>query len=611
MRICKNYLLFIITCFSFQFCVAQLEFKVYNDFDQVEFDRHIQVFTTVNDISVNEIIKYPLTDWKTNQVFYGFSESYYWLKFSLNNTTSTHKELYLVIDNPHLNFVDLYEFNEGKLQLKYQSGLYRPFDMRPVDSENIVFPIILESKIANTYYIKIDKRNTSISFPSYLMNKASFIKSSNKKNLISGLLYGCFVLVILYSLLSFLYLRKLLYLWYSIYVCLSLFYLLVSMGYGFQYIYPNAIVFASYARLLSMILAILFFIKFSQSLLKTKQYAIKAHRLMNAIILCGLLLIIGYMILPNFYSVHRSTVITFVYVWVFAFQLSCALALIYTYKKQKTKVILYILAFSALFVAVIFGVLFDYGWLPSLQFYISPLTIGFLLEILILSIVLLKEMRAIYKEKLDLSIKIAQKSQEVSRAYIKGVEIEKFRISGELHDDIGSQLANFIRQETHNKTLTEKSSEKLKEIIDSLRRISHRLSPNKGHLFSFREQIENLIDETFVDGKIVCEFQFLASNLELQDEQKLNIYRILQEIFNNILKHSKATQVDLQLIDVDEFLVVTIEDNGVGFDFKSKTKGVGLINIQRRVDYLNGTIEVSSVINKGTFIVLSIPLQFT
>ncbi|MDP5081975.1 MAG: ATP-binding protein [Winogradskyella sp.] len=610
MRICKTYVLYIVAYFSFQLSFAQLQFNVQENFNQVEFDSHIEVLTTVNDISADQIINRPLTDWKANEVFYGFSESFYWLRFTLNNSSSTDKELYFVIDNPHLNFVDLYELNGTNLQLKYQSGLYRPFDIRPVASENIVFPIRIESNIAKTYYVKIDKRNTSVSFPSYLMHKASFIKSSNKRNLISGLLYGCFVIVILYSFLSYVYLRKLLYLWYSIYVSLSLFYLLASMGYGFQYIYPKAIVFASYARIVSMILAIVFFIKFSQALLQTKKYSFKVHRLMDAIILSGLLLIIGYMIVPNFYNAHRNTIINFVYVWVFAFQLSCVLALISTYRKQKTKVILYILAFSSLFVAAIIGILFDYGWFPKLQFYISPLTIGFLLEILILSIVLLKEMRSIYKEKLDLSIKIAKKSQEVSRAYIKGVEIEKVRISAELHDDIGSQLANFIRHETHNKTLNEKSSEKLQEIINALRRISHRLSPNKGHLFSFREQIENLIEETFVDGTMVCDFQFLASNIELQEDQKMNVYRILQELLNNIVKHSKATLVDLQLVDVDEFLVVTVEDNGIGFDLKSNTKGVGLANINRRVDFLNGRFEVSSVINKGTFIVLSIPLQY-
>lgn len=604
----RNYLLFTFTCFSFQFCMAQLEINAQNDFEQIRFDAHIKILTTANNVSANEVIKYPLTDWKSNNVFYGFSESYYWLKFSLINTTPTTRELYLVIDNPHLNFVDFYEIRMGEPQIKYQSGVYRPFDVRPVDSEKIVFPIILKSNVSHSYYVKIDKRNTSISFPTYLMDKATFIKSNNKKNLINGLLFGCFLLVILYSILSFFYLRKWLYLWYCIYVCLSLFYLLVSMGYGFQYIYPNAVVFASYARILSMIIAIIFFIKFSQSLLNTKLYAMKVHRLMNMIILVAILLVIGNFVAPNFYNVHRYSVINFVYLWVFVFQLSCALALIYTYKKQKAKVILYVLAFGILFLTAILGVLFEYGWFPKLQFYIYPVTFGFLFEIFILSIVLLKEMRTVYQEKIDLSIKIAEKNQEISKAYIKGAEIEKLRISADLHDDIGSQLANFIRQEAYNNTLTEASSAKLKEVIDAIRRISHRLSPNKGHLFSFREQIKNLIDETFIDGKIVCEFQFLASNLELNDDQKLNIYRILQELLNNIIKHSKATDVDFQLLDVDGYLVVTMEDNGVGFDYKSKSHGIGLANIKRRVDYLQGTIEVDSVPNKGTFIIFSIPL---
>jgi signal transduction histidine kinase len=608
MRVCSKNLLFVIICLLSCFCLAQKEFKVESDLSQIKFDKYIVIYTTDKDFSASVISKLPLTDWKSNKVFYGFSENFYWLKFSISNVTSIKQELYLTIDNPHLNFVDLYEFNEAGVSLLQQSGVYRPFGIRLVDSEKIVFTIILDSNLSKSYYLKIDKRNTSISFPTYIMSKAAFTKSSNKNNLINGLLFGCFILVILYSTLSFLYLKKVLYLWYSIYVFFSLFYLFVTMGYGFQYLYPNAVGIASYARILSMIAAVIFFIKFSQSLLKTNEYAFQVHRFMNIIILCALLLIIGFIVAPSFYNDRKLVIINFVYLWVFAFQVSCVLAVIYTYKQQKAKVLLYILAFGVLFIAAIFGILFEYGWFPSLQFYISPLTIGFLLEIIILSIVLLKEMRSIYKERYELTVKIAEKNQEVSKAYIKGVEIEKLRISAELHDDIGSQLSNYIRQETHNKTLTEQSSEKLKEVIDAIRRISHRLSPNKGRLFSFREQIESLIDETFFEVEMVCEFQFLAINLKLQDDQKLNLYRILQELLNNIVKHSDATHVDLQLLDVDDFLVVTLEDNGIGFDSKSKSNGLGLINIERRIEFLKGTIELSSVVHKGTFIVLSIPL---
>ena len=83
--------------------------------------------------------------------------------------------------------------------------------------------------------------------------------------------------------------------------------------------------------------------------------------------------------------------------------------------------------------------------------------------------------------------------------------------------------------------------------------------------------------------------------------------RLLQEILHNILKHSKATSVEIQFINFDNEITITIEDDGVGFDSAKINSGIGIENIQKRVDYLQGTLEISSIKNKGTFIVIVIP----
>jgi len=95
----------------------------------------------------------------------------------------------------------------------------------------------------------------------------------------------------------------------------------------------------------------------------------------------------------------------------------------------------------------------------------------------------------------------------------------------------------------------------------------------------------------------------------LNEKQRLNMYRILQEFLHNIIKHANATEVEIQLMNLENELTLTIEDNGVGFDVAGKNNGLGLENIQRRMDYLNGNMEISSVVNQGTFIVLSVPID--
>ena len=103
--------------------------------------------------------------------------------------------------------------------------------------------------------------------------------------------------------------------------------------------------------------------------------------------------------------------------------------------------------------------------------------------------------------------------------------------------------------------------------------------------------------------RIVEDFCFL------NDSQKLNIYRIIQEFLQNAIKHSQATSIEIELNKLDDNLILTIEDNGVGFNVKEKKNGLGLINIQRRVDYLNWKIDISSILKKGTFILISFPIS--
>ena len=283
------------------------------------------------------------------------------------------------------------------------------------------------------------------------------------------------------------------------------------------------------------------------------------------------------------------------------------LACIFTYNKLKRLVKLYLLSFSAIILVGVWLVVQEYGWLPSLRTNISPLYIGSLIEIVILSIVLISEMRLVLKEKEDLSLTIAEKQQEIIQAYVDGIEKEKLRISEELHDDIGSKLSNlnqFVAQENNFSTNTRR---KIEAIISDVRNISHKLSPNKITIFSFKEQIENVVEETLSTSNIEYDLIFSEDYTFLSDTQKLNVYRIIQECLHNTVKHSKASFVEIQLTRIDNQIILTIEDNGVGFKPDAKKQGLGIINIHRRVDYLKGKIEISSIPKKGTYILVSIP----
>ena len=90
----------------------------------------------------------------------------------------------------------------------------------------------------------------------------------------------------------------------------------------------------------------------------------------------------------------------------------------------------------------------------------------------------------------------------------------------------------------------------------------------------------------------------------------MGIYRIVQEIFNNAIKHAKASEIFVQLNGEGDDIVIHIEDDGIGFDANKKYKSMGLENIKSRVNYLQGTIDIDSRIGQGTSFIIHLNSQF-
>jgi two-component system sensor histidine kinase UhpB len=87
------------------------------------------------------------------------------------------------------------------------------------------------------------------------------------------------------------------------------------------------------------------------------------------------------------------------------------------------------------------------------------------------------------------------------------------------------------------------------------------------------------------------------------------VFRIVQEQMNNVLKHSKATETEIRIAVTNQLLVLTIADNGIGFDHKRRVKGIGLMNITSRAEVHNGTVEIISSPGNGCTLKISIPIK--
>lgn len=192
------------------------------------------------------------------------------------------------------------------------------------------------------------------------------------------------------------------------------------------------------------------------------------------------------------------------------------------------------------------------------------------------------------------------------KAKIEGEEEERARIARELHDGLGGILAvlkmKFSSQT--NKTNQDQTIVKLlNQTADEIRKTAHNLMPDSINNLSIEEALTTYIEMiNRTDGNLIIELQIQTQITQTNASSKLSLYRILQELLQNIVKHSQASFAVIQIFKQNNKLHILVEDNGIGFDFSNAKKGLGLTNLETRIKILNGKILFHSTPGRGTTI---------
>jgi signal transduction histidine kinase len=201
-------------------------------------------------------------------------------------------------------------------------------------------------------------------------------------------------------------------------------------------------------------------------------------------------------------------------------------------------------------------------------------------------------------------------------AEINTLEAERKRIAGDLHDELGPMLSaiklqiNHLEPEDETETaVLEKSSKQIDNIIQRFREISYDLLPNtlvrKGFINATHEYIGKL--------KILhpLKIDFNSNDFSLAPEREVNLYRVIQEIMQNTIKHARATMLNINIIKKDKSIFLQTKDDGIGFNYSEKSleaKGVGLLSLQSRAQLLGGQLIVHTQPGSGTTFEIEIPL---
>ncbi len=201
---------------------------------------------------------------------------------------------------------------------------------------------------------------------------------------------------------------------------------------------------------------------------------------------------------------------------------------------------------------------------------------------------------------------------------LKGQEDERSRLAKDLHDGLGGLLSGIkfslgnikenLIMTPDNMSVFDRSLDMIDTSIKELRRVAHNMMPEMLTKFGLDEALKEYCSTINSTMLVTVKYQSVGMDSRIEKSVEIIVYRIVQELLNNTMKHASATEVFVQLIKDENRLSIVVEDNGKGFDtsLANENKGAGWINIRSRVDYLKGQLDIHSEPGKGTLVNIEI-----
>jgi len=212
-----------------------------------------------------------------------------------------------------------------------------------------------------------------------------------------------------------------------------------------------------------------------------------------------------------------------------------------------------------------------------------------------------------------------EKQLAATEAVLKGQEQERTRLAKDLHDGLGGMLSGIkyslntmktnLLMTPENAQAFERSVDMLDSSIQEMRRVAHNMMPEALVKFGLDTALRDFCTDINSSGALRVTYQSIGlQNEQIEQMIAVTIYRIVQELINNTIKHARATHAIVQLTKTNGGLSITVEDDGKGFDtaLLRQSKGIGWSNIQNRVEFLKGRIDLQSAPGKGTSVMIEI-----
>ena len=544
----------------------------------------------------------------TKDLNFGITISNFWLKIVVRNTV-LNESYKLVLATIVPDTVEIYRLEKGSFTKELigeriaSDERFLNYHFKPTGDETIL-------------YLKIRGDGQPIALPVSIVRSDIGDDSAIISALCSGLLYGIVCLILIINIVLYVGNREKLYLFFFAFNIFCTGVVLYFDGFVKFLILPNQAYwnnqFVAIALCGSFIAANYYFHEFLN--IKVHQPSLIFFFKSINLLFCFILgLSFWHPIGFNFYIKFNILLTT-------AEAILLIISVFVVRYKEKEYFVAQMISVS---LVIIFGTILQLYFLGLL-----PITIVtryavhcmILPQIFIQTFVLGKRFTILAKERLAFQTTLLQSAEQYSQSLIATLEEERQRLSSEFHDSIGQNLL-VIRNQIllmlkQNYTAAQK--QKLtglaaitSDTLDEIRAISQNLRPTTLDSIGLTASLSAMIGRLKSATKIKIHFS-CPQNIDnvIAKDLEINIYRILQELTSNILKHSDATVSNITITHENQQILMQIEDNGIGFDVKKMTSnnvGNGFLSIKERVKILKGTLEISSDIQKGTVFIIKIP----
>ncbi len=528
----------------------------------------------------------------------GFTTSVFWVALT---AAPPGKDWCLVADNAHINHLELYAVDSVP-RLLHVTGDFHPFSQRPVVFNTFAFPL---QPAAPLYLLKVEKHHESLQAPLYLRTREQLQRQQVTEALVNGIFTGIIVLIILFGGFLFFTTRDAVYGWYALYVTGMLCWIWANKGLGFHYIWPDSSFFPSRARplfvFLNLILALQFITAYTGI---PRSWPI---RLFQGVWLFFVVLVLWPVPYTRF--LEASMRIQQALPWfTMAAVLFITFILVRKALQKNTAAIIYLAANGLLLLFVTLENLYHLGklQLPAFVAHYGIFT-GVVLEMIIITFGLAARFSSYRKEKEAALLALNRQQKALTDTIVTVEEKERKALADRLHDELGALLALASLQVNAGKT--GQAASLLQEISHTVRTISHQLTPVAMEKYGLRHAVEDLVQQANASGQIHIELVIVGFAEDRQRPPNFlhTLYRLVQELLQNILKHAGAANVLIQLIEHDDSCSLMVEDNGRGIPPERAAPGL-LRSVHAKVGYLEGDMNIDSTPGKGTIIDITLPL---